>query len=107
MASMFAKLRARQAAILDNSPEAVENRIMLEELARTRKLREAAILDNSPDEIETRAMLATLRERREAAAKEKTAQAAANFEHAANLAHQIATAPLFLLPEIDAPPITP
>ena len=27
--------------------------------------------------------------------------------HAANLAHQIATAPLFMLPEIDAPPITP
>jgi hypothetical protein len=31
----------------------------------------------------------------------------ANFEHAANLAYQIATAPLFLLPEIDAPPIAP
>jgi hypothetical protein len=36
-----------------------------------------------------------------------TRSPAANFEHAANLAHQIATAPLFLLPEIDAPPITP
>ena len=31
----------------------------------------------------------------------------ANFEHAANLAHRIATAPLFLLPEIDAPPVSP
>jgi hypothetical protein len=34
-------------------------------------------------------------------------QPAANFEHAANLAYQIATAPLRLLPEIDAPPIAP
>ena len=32
---------------------------------------------------------------------------AANFEYAANLAFQIATAPLFLLPEIDAPPVVP
>jgi hypothetical protein len=32
---------------------------------------------------------------------------AANLEHAANLAHQIAKAPLFLLPEIDAPSIAP
>ncbi|SHN86961.1 hypothetical protein [Bradyrhizobium erythrophlei] len=32
---------------------------------------------------------------------------AANFEHAANLAYQIATAPLFLLPEIKAPSVTP
>jgi hypothetical protein len=32
---------------------------------------------------------------------------AANLEHAANLAHQIATAPLFLLAEIDAPSIAP
>ena len=31
----------------------------------------------------------------------------ANLEHVANLAHQIATAPLFMLPEIDAPPIAP
>jgi hypothetical protein len=36
-----------------------------------------------------------------------TQAAAANFEHAANLAHRIATAPLRLLPEIDAPPIVP
>ena len=32
---------------------------------------------------------------------------AANLEHAANLAYQIATAPLRLLPEIDAPPVVP
>jgi hypothetical protein len=31
----------------------------------------------------------------------------ANLEHAAKLAHQIATAPIFLLPEIKAPPIAP
>jgi hypothetical protein len=31
----------------------------------------------------------------------------ANFEHAANLAFQIATAPLFILPEIDAPSVSP
>jgi hypothetical protein len=31
------------------------------------------------------------------------AQLAANFENAANLAHQIATAPIYLFPEIDAP----
>jgi hypothetical protein len=31
----------------------------------------------------------------------------ANLEHAAYLAHQIATAPLFLFPEIVAPPIAP
>jgi hypothetical protein len=75
----------------DKSPEAVAHRLY-----------------NSPDEIETRVMLATLRRlvaRKEA--KAKTAQAAANLEHAANLAHQIATAPLFLLPEIVAPSIAP
>jgi hypothetical protein len=32
---------------------------------------------------------------------------AANLEQAANLAHQIATAPIFLLPEIEAPPTAP
>jgi hypothetical protein len=34
-------------------------------------------------------------------------QPAANLEHAANLAHQIATAPIFLLPEIASPPTAP
>jgi hypothetical protein len=36
-----------------------------------------------------------------------TRSPAANLEYAAKLAYQIATAPLRLLPEIDAPPITP
>jgi hypothetical protein len=57
-------------------------------------------LYNSPDAREDRVMLAMLR--RLVARKE-----AARLEHATNLAHQIATAPLRLLPEIASPPTAP
>jgi hypothetical protein len=62
-----------------------------------------AMLNDAPSIIPARAFSAKDYAKERCAAL--TQEPAARLEHAAALAHQIATAPLFLLPVIDAPPI--
>ena len=100
---------------LYNSPESVENRVLLATLRKSAMEYKAAKaakepvskkthdLDNSPDEIETRAILsmfAHLRSERE----EAEAARAAKLARTADLAYQIATSPLSLVLK-EAPPM--